>query len=452
VQQLFRGLARLGVPLCTLVLLAHCGGGDLTLPSETAPADLVLVDGNNQNGPPGERLTLPLVVRVTDRRGEPVRGQRVAFALATAAPGGIIDPDTTESVADGTARTRWTLGNVSGTQRVVARVVGLDGVEVGFDAVVGTGGAVRIEMVDGDDKTAAVGTALDDSLVVRVLDGFGNPVAGVEVVWEADQGSVDPGSVTTGADGRAATYRILGSSAGTQTATATSSGLTGSPVTFTSHAAPGTADELVRVSGDDQSAEPGAELPAPLVVRLVDRDGNAVPDRAVSWVVGAGGGHVDSPNSNTGDNGEASTRWTLGSAGTNTLNAVVSGVGVVPFVAHANGGGGGGGGGGGDAEPARLEFLVQPSNTREDREIDPPVEVVVLDRDGNRVTSREIEVKLDLIGERDGKLKGDRHERTESGVARFSDLEIERDGDYRLRASADGLPSVDSDEFEIHDD
>ena len=49
-QQLYRGLSRLGVPICTLLLLARCGGSDLTLPSETGPADLALVDGNNQNG------------------------------------------------------------------------------------------------------------------------------------------------------------------------------------------------------------------------------------------------------------------------------------------------------------------------------------------------------------------------------------------------------------------
>ena len=446
-QQLFRGLGRLGVPLCTLFLLARCGGSDLTLPSETAPADLALVDGNNQNGTAGQPLTKPIVVKVTDRRGQPVPRQKVAFALVTEAPGAEVIPDTAETDVNGMAEARWTLGSVSGTQRVVARAVGLDGLEVSFDAVVGSGGAARIEAVSGDDQTAAVGTAVGDSLVVRVLDPFGNPVAGVAVEWDADQGSVDPGSVTTGSDGRAATYRILGSAAGSQTATASSAGLEGSPVTFTSHAVPGSADKLVRVSGNDQSARPGAELPDPLVVRLVDSQGNGVPGRPVSWVVGAGGGQVESSNSNTDGDGEARTRWTLGSSGSNTLNAVVSGVGVVTFTALATNGGSGGGGGG--AEPTRMEFLAQPSNTKQKRTITPPVEVVVLDQDGNPVTSQQIEVKLDLIGERDGGLKGHTRKGTESGVATFSDLKVEREGNYRLRASADGLPSVDSDGFEV---
>jgi Big-like domain-containing protein len=451
VQQLFRGLGRLGVPLCTLFLLARCGGSDLTLPSETAAADLALVDGNNQNGTAGEPLDNPIVVKVTDRRGQPVPRQKVVFVLVTEAPGAEVIPDTAETAANGMAEAQWRLGSVSGTQRVVAHAVGLDGIEVGFDAIVGSGGATRIEAVSGDEQTAPVGTALGDSLVVRALDAFGNPVAGVGVEWNADQGSVDPGSVTTGSDGRAATYRILGSAAGAQTATASSLGLAGSPVTFTSHAAPGSADKLVRVSGNGQSAPPGAELPDPLVVRLVDSEGNGVPDRPVSWVVGAGGGHVESSNSNTDGDGEATTRWTLGSSGTNTLNAVVSGIptGVVTFTAHATNGGGGGGGG---AEPARLEFRVQPSDAKDKQTITPPVQVVVLDQNGDPVTSQQIEVKLDLIGERDGGLKGHTHKRTESGVATFSDLKIEREGNYRLRASADGVPSVDSDGFEVHHD
>jgi hypothetical protein len=421
------------------------------LPSDNGPAELVLVTGNNQNGAAGEPLDSLLVVKVTDRRGEPIEGQRVVFTVATEAPGAQVTPDTAETVANGEAKTEWTLGTVSGTQRVVARVIGLNGVEVPFEATVGSSGAARIEMFDGDDQTAPVGTPLDDSLVVQVLDQFDNPVAGTRVDWDSEQGSVDPSSVVTGSDGRAATYRILGSSIGSQTARASSGDLQGSPVTFTSQAVPGSASELVKVSGDNQSAEPGAELSKALVVRLVDRDGNGVPGQAVSWVVGAGDGQVDSPNSKTDSDGEARTRWTLGSAGTNTLNAVVSGVGVQPFSATATSGGGGGGGGG-NADPARLEFRVQPSNTREKREIEPPIEVIVLDQEGHLVTGEEIRVNLELIGERDGRLRGDTSERTESGVATFSDLEVERDGDYRLRASADGLPSVDSKEFEVHDD
>jgi hypothetical protein len=106
--------------------------------------------------------------------------------------------------------------------------------------------------------------------------------------------------------------------------------------------------DLLPVSGDSQSARVGDEVPVPLVVRLVDQDGNAVRDGAVSWVIGDGGGTVSPVTVQTDTAGLASTRLTLGpSPGENSVNAVVSGVDIVTFIANATSGGGGGGGGGG---------------------------------------------------------------------------------------------------------
>jgi hypothetical protein len=374
----------------------------------------------------------------------------VAFALDGEVPGAEISPDTAETGQDGTAQAQWVLGSISGTQTAVARVVGANALEVRFNATVGAAGASRLEAVSGDDQAAAVGTALPEPLIVRVIDGFGNPVEGVTVTWSAEEGSVSPTSSVTGQNGRAATSWTLGSASGSQAASASSAGLSGSPVGFTATGRAGGADQLVRISGDDQSGRPGAVLENPLVVRLVDNAGNGVPDRAVSWVVATGGGTVEPGTSTTDEGGRASTRWTLGPGeGSNTLNAVVSGVGVVGFSAAATTGGGGGGGGG---SASRLEFLVQPTDTEEDERISPPVEVVVLDQSGNRVTDREFEVKLELRTNDRGKLKGDRTARTQGGVARFPDLEVDREGEYRLRATVDGLPSVESDRFEVEDD
>lgn len=425
-----------------------CGGSDLVLPTETGPGDITLFSGDNQRGSVGAQLSEPLVVKVLDRRGNPLPNQQVAFGLAAEVPGAAITPATAETGADGTAEARWVLGSVSGSQTAVARVVGLNDLEVRFNAIVDAAGASHIEAVGGSDQSAPVGTALPDPLVVRVIDGFGNPVGGVTVGWDAQDGSVNPDESVTGADGRATTSWTLGSAAGSQSASASAADLNGSPVDFTATARPGGADLLVRVSGDAQSGPPGSRLANSLVVQLVDNAGNGVPNRAVSWVVATGGGAVEPGTSTTDGSGLASTEWTLGPGeGSNTLNAVVSGVGVVAFSAMASNGGGGGGG------ATRLAFQVQPSRTEEGRRISPAVEVAVLDQFGNRVTDREFEVKLELIREgRRGRLRGERDQRTQAGVARFSDLEVDRDGEYRLRASADGLPSVDSDRFEVQDD
>jgi hypothetical protein len=125
---------------------------------------------------------------------------------------------------------------------------------------------------------------------------------------------------------------------------------------------------------------------------------------------------------------------------------VVSGIGFVGFTATATNDGGGGGG----SSPSRLEFRVQPLDTEEDRRIDPPVEVVVQDQNGNRVTGGQFRINLELLGD-DGDLRGDRSRQTQSGVATFDDLRVDKEGDYRLRASADGLPSVESNQFRIRE-
>jgi hypothetical protein len=451
VSQLLRRLIQNGAVLGAFVLLSQCGGSDIVLPSEGAPAEITMVGGDNQPGSAGAPLGLPLIVQVLDRSGDPVAGQRVAFSLDQESQEAQVTPEDTTD-AEGQASAEWVLGATVGLQFVTARVVDNEDLQVTFRATAQAAQAERLEYVSGNDQTTAVGTAVPDPLVVQVTDQFGNPIGEIQVVWEAESGSIDPASSITGPDGRAEANWVLGSSTGAHTARAVSAGLQGSPITFTATAEPGSASSLVLVSGNNQSASPGQELADPLVVRLVDAEGNGVPGRAVSWVVGVGGGTVSAGSTTTDGSGEAQVRWTLGSsAGLNTLNAVVSGVDVVNFRANATaGGGGGGGGGGGTTTPTQLRFLVQPSDSEEDRRIEPAVEVEVLDQNGSRVTGGELEINLDLVGD-DDDLDGDDTERTQSGVAVFNQLEVDREGQYRLRATTDGLPAVESNTFTVHE-
>jgi len=322
------------VRLLSLLAAASCGGADLVLPGEAGPAEIVIVRGNGQTGRAGSVLPDSIVVRVTDAQDRTVAGLAIAFAPSGASSGDVV-PDTSLTGADGRAGTRWVLGSAAGPQTVDAKVAGFGALTVRFTASALPTTAAAITAFAGDGQSAAVGTALPESLVVVITDQFGNPVEGVGVQWSADAGSVNPTTAISGANGRAATRRLLGSKAGAQTAVATAAGLDGSPITFNHTAFPGSAASLVLVSGDGQSAPAGTELPEPLVVRLVDADGNGIPGRAVSWIAAAGSGTPSPGISNTDGDGRASTRWTLGDPGTNILNAVVSGVGVVEFRARA---------------------------------------------------------------------------------------------------------------------
>jgi hypothetical protein len=100
-----------------------------------------------------------------------------------------------------------------------------------------------------------------------------------------------------------------------------------------------------------------------------------------------------------------------------------------------------------------MVFAVQPSDTEEDERIEPSVTVAILDEDGDVVTEGSFEVKLELQGgDEDAELKGKDKKETKSGIATFDDLKVDREGHYRLRASTDGLPSANSNEFEVEED
>ena len=195
--------------------------------------------------------------------------------------------------------------------------------------------------------------------------------------------------------------------------------------------ATGPATDLLLISGDEQSAEPGDDLPSPLVVRVVDGQGNPVRSAAVNWVVGAGGGSVSPGTVQTDTAGLASAQLTLGeSVGVNTVNAVVSGLETVTFTASATGGGGGSFG------PDHLEFMLQPTVAFAGQRLTPPVIVAVVDQNGEVV--RDYKVKIEVVlAAGSGSLDGKRERDTKDGVATFDDLKLHEAGLGKvLRAAA----------------
>jgi hypothetical protein len=108
----------------SLVAAPGCSSGDLTLPSDGAPAELRIVDGDGQSGRTGDRLAKPLVVQVLDARSRPVVGVGVAFSFSGSA-GGALEPPGPTTDDSGHAAARVRLGGAPGRQLVTARV--LDG-------------------------------------------------------------------------------------------------------------------------------------------------------------------------------------------------------------------------------------------------------------------------------------------------------------------------------------
>ena len=75
-------LLRRWIASVVLLALGACGGGDLVLPNEGQPAQVEGISGDSQTGTILEPLADSLVVKVTDRFGNPVPGIEISWSSA----------------------------------------------------------------------------------------------------------------------------------------------------------------------------------------------------------------------------------------------------------------------------------------------------------------------------------------------------------------------------------
>jgi hypothetical protein len=103
--------------------VSACGTDAPTLAGP--PVALERVSGDGQSAKPGEALDRPLVARLVDDDGRPVRRVEVRWSVTA----GVVTPEVTTTDANGDAKTVWQLGTATGTQRATAVAEGLDPVE-----------------------------------------------------------------------------------------------------------------------------------------------------------------------------------------------------------------------------------------------------------------------------------------------------------------------------------
>jgi len=193
----------------------------------------------------------------------------------------------------------------------------------------------EIGYLSGDGQTGAAGSLLPQPIVAVVTDANGDPVPGVTVTMAATPGDgiLSVGQPKTDPQGRVAAQWTLGAHAGAQSATATVSGLTGSPVTFGATAT--TTGTLNPVSGDGQTGAEGTVL-LPLVVEVRNNSNVGQQGVTVTWQVTSGGGSLDATTTTTDQSGQARVNWTMGPGpGTQSVQAasVATNPGTVDFSA-----------------------------------------------------------------------------------------------------------------------
>ncbi|MBI4877691.1 MAG: Ig-like domain-containing protein [Acidobacteria bacterium] len=175
------------------------------------PSQVRIVQGNNQSGNPGQKLPLPVYIEVSDSAGNVLAGVPVSWEIAQ--PGTLtLTNARTITDASGRALAEVTLGQTPGVLALRAKA---GSASATFNFTVN----VRITSLaktGGDNQLATVGQVFAQPLGVQVLDDQNRPVPGVQVAFSTLSGSaaINPATVTTDANGRAAVSVTAGPLAG----------------------------------------------------------------------------------------------------------------------------------------------------------------------------------------------------------------------------------------------
>lgn len=442
-----------------LALGTGCAEEGLVLPGTGSPSALVAVGGDNQSARVGEMLPSPLVVEVRDADGNPVAGVRV---LWTAEGGGSVSSPEGMTDGNGRATVQRRLGTEPGVQRTIATLEINQGVRETFTASAVPEGSPRLTMATEPPATAVSGQPLSAAPVVQLRSDGGGELrqSGVSVtVTIASGGGELTGTRTreTDGDGRAAFpgLVITGSSgerrlifAASGVTSVTSRGIAVSTPAPPPPPPPPPSTGSIRIErGNNQTATVQTAVATDPAVKVLDGSGNPKSGVTVTFAVASGGGSVSGATATTNADGVATVgEWRLGAdPGTNTLTATATGYSGSPvtFTATAV------------APPSptarRLEFADQPRDA-EEQETLRTVRVRIVDADGKVVTSATHSVRLDLVRlSGSGNLTGSTERVAVKGVATFDNLKVNKEGSYRLRATASGLEAATSDTFEIDD-
>lgn len=314
--------------LSGVVALSACGGGGGNGGTGPTASSITVNAGNNQVGAAGTALAESLAVIVRDQAGDPLPGVTVTFAVTGG--GGSVSPTSRQTDASGIARTRRTLGPNAGTQTATGTTGSL--APAPFTSVAQINGAVNIANQTPGLPTDTVGAVETDSLAVVVTNQNSTPVSGVNVTWAGGPGaSVSAPSVATNAQGLSKVQFTYGNTAGNQTATATVTGLVGSPVTITLNATAGTAVTIAKTAGDNGAAAPSSQVT--YTVQSRDTHGNPKGGVTIDWAVASGGGSITPAQNTTAANGNASAQRTLsGVDGPHTATATAAALPTSPTV------------------------------------------------------------------------------------------------------------------------
>jgi hypothetical protein len=397
----------------------------------------------------GEVLAPPVTIAIVDAFGNATGTGTAQVSLAlTNAGGAALGGTTARAAVAGVATFDNLTVSLPGDFTLTAAATGLTGTESeSFRILAGvpTRLAFRVQPTD-----VAAGASITPAIEVVILDGAGNLTADqrrVTLTLATNPGGADLGGTTArdANDGVATFGNITVNRSGIGYRLAASAdGLTGA----TSDAFDVAAGSVASLEFTAQPLSGTAGLPiAPVVVTLRDAAGNVVIGASGAVTVSLGTNPTGAPLQGTLSATPVAGIATFADlqvdvAGTGyRLNAVTAGVdpeGSATFNIQPN-------------LPVKLRYLGATPNPREDRTINPPVQVAVSDAFNNTVPVAGVSVAI-ALGQNpvNATLSGTLLRGTTAGIATFNDLRISRDGQgFTLVADSPPLTPAETAPFTV---
>ena len=154
-------------------------------------SEIKIIAGDNQMAEVGTELPEPIVIEVTDSKGNPIENQSVIFSAEDGA-GTFSNDSRIQKILtdeDGQAQVTFTLSKKAGEKTIQISLDGNNSYKKTLMAIAKPTPATKMVEVDGNYQTGELGKRLEKPFVFAIRDKYDNPIPRYEVNFSLVKGT-----------------------------------------------------------------------------------------------------------------------------------------------------------------------------------------------------------------------------------------------------------------------
>lgn len=272
-----------------------------------APSSITVASGSSQSATVATPFA-NLVAVVKDAANQVVPNATVTFSAPGSGASATLGATSATTDASGNAAITASAGTVSGTYAVTASTAGV-ALPATFSLTNTAGAATALVVGAGNNQSATVHTAFATAITAKVVDAYGNGVAGTPVTFAAPASlataTIATPTSTSPSSGLVSTSATASDTTGTYAITASATGLSSIVFLLTNTAA--TPATIFALGGGGQSTTVHTAFAAPLQAFVRDVYGNAVPGTTVTFTAPVATATATVASATTDSSGVATT-------------------------------------------------------------------------------------------------------------------------------------------------